>query len=880
MSLPGGFGVSPMGAATYSLPIAVPPGTAGMMPSLSLDYSSQGGNGFLGIGWTLSGLPSIARCPRTTAQDGSGGRVNDDANDRFCLEGQRLVAVSGAYGADGSEYRTEVETFSRVIAHGNSGAGPIWFEVRTKSGQIIQIGNSADSRISAQGKSAVRTWYVNKVSDIKANYFKITYTNDAANGLAYPSRIDYTANDSAGLAAYNSVQFVYASRPDAVPVYAAGLLVRPAVRLTNVQTYAGSTLISDYQLTYQQSSATNRSQLSSVKACAGGACLPSTNFAWSSSDNAQFNSHTSAFVSGNWSGFTFATADVNGDGKADILAYFIGTSGWSVAISLAQGNGAFAAPTLWSTTGNWSGFTFFTGDVNGDGKDDLIANYIGVNGWSVATALSTGTGFSAVSASASAGNWSGFSAAVGDVDSDGRADVVASYVDVNGWSVGFRHSVGDGTLAAPTASFTSGNWSGFTFSAADVNGDGRPDLIASYIGVNGWSVAVKLANGDGTFAVPVLWSLTGNWSGFSFSTADINGDGRADLVASYIGVNGWSVAFAVSRGDGGFASANTWFSAGNWSGFTFAVADVNGDGAADLIASYIGVNGWTFDVALSRADGTFAAIAPWNITGNWSGFAVTIADTSGKGRKDVIGYYVGVNGWSTVTQLSSALPMTLSSVTSGLGASTAISYLPLTDSSAYAKDATAVYPQMDVQAPLYVVSRVDSSNGLGGNYSSSYIYAGAKTDLSGRGFLGFRQTTIKDLQTNIVDTTNYRQDFPHIGLVASTTRAVGPQTLGQSSNTYQFGNASGAGSVTAASVTAAPYRVWLTQNVSGGADLDGSSLPTVTTSNQYDAYLNATQVVVSTPDGFSKTSNSTYANDPTNWYLGRLTRATVTNVAP
>src|SRR5581483_229657 len=128
----------------------------------------------------------------------------------------------------------------------------------------------------------------------------------AANGLAYPNRIDYTANDSAGVAAYNSIQFVYASRPDAVPIYAAGILVRPAVRLTNVQTYAGSTLISDYQLTYQQSSATNRSQLNSVKACAGGTCLPSTAFVWSSSDNVQFNSHTSAIVSGNWSGFTFA----------------------------------------------------------------------------------------------------------------------------------------------------------------------------------------------------------------------------------------------------------------------------------------------------------------------------------------------------------------------------------------------------------------------------------------------------------------------------------------------------------------------------------------------------------------------------------------------
>jgi hypothetical protein len=171
---------------------------------------------------------------------------------------------------------------------------------------------------------------------------------------------------------------------------------------------------------------------------------------------------------------------------------------------------------------------------------------------------------------------------------------------------------------------------------------------------------------------------------------------------------------------------------------------------------------------------------------------------------------------------------------------------------------------------MYVVSRVDTSNGVGGTYSSTYAYSGARLDLSGRGFLGFGQMTVKDLQTGIADTTSYRQDFPFIGLVSSTNRALGTQTLGQSTSTYQSYDTSGT----------APYHVYLTQNVSSGADLDGSALPTVTTTNQYDAYLNATQVVVSTPDGFSKTTTNTYTNDVTNWYLGRLTRATVTNVAP
>ena len=127
-----------------------------MVPSLSLTYNSQGGNGLLGMGWELEGLPSIGRCPRTIAQDGVRGSVNYDANDRFCLDGQRLVAISGTYGANGTEYRTEIESFSKVVSFGTAGTGPAWFEVRTKSGQIMQFGNTTDSRDAGAGQDRRR----------------------------------------------------------------------------------------------------------------------------------------------------------------------------------------------------------------------------------------------------------------------------------------------------------------------------------------------------------------------------------------------------------------------------------------------------------------------------------------------------------------------------------------------------------------------------------------------------------------------------------------------------------------------------------------------------------------------------------------------------
>ncbi len=164
---PGSFKVNETGAATYTIPITVPPGTGGMAPTLSLNYNSQSGNGPLGVGWSLGGLSAITRCPASYAQDGFKGGINYDGNDRYCLDGQRLVAVSGAYGADGAEYRTETESYTRVISYGSAGSGPAWFKAWTKSGQIMEYGNTAASRIEAQGKPTLRVWAVDKISDTK-----------------------------------------------------------------------------------------------------------------------------------------------------------------------------------------------------------------------------------------------------------------------------------------------------------------------------------------------------------------------------------------------------------------------------------------------------------------------------------------------------------------------------------------------------------------------------------------------------------------------------------------------------------------------------------------------------------------------------------------
>jgi hypothetical protein len=109
--------VTATGEYEYSIPIDVPDGRVGVQPSLALTYSSRGHNGHLGVGWQLRGFSEITRCAKTFATESVSDGVHYDAGDSFCLDGHKLMAISGAYGADGTEYRTEDDSFSRIVSH-------------------------------------------------------------------------------------------------------------------------------------------------------------------------------------------------------------------------------------------------------------------------------------------------------------------------------------------------------------------------------------------------------------------------------------------------------------------------------------------------------------------------------------------------------------------------------------------------------------------------------------------------------------------------------------------------------------------------------------------------------------------------------------------
>jgi hypothetical protein len=261
----GEFSVN-QGTASYNLKIDVPPGIAGMEPKLSLNYSSNGGNGYMGIGWGIGGVSAITRCSQTKAVDGANHKfgVKYDANDRFCLDGQRLINVSGAYGADGTEYRTEIDTYSKITQVGtyNGNNGPHWFRVKTKSGLTYNYGWYGSGGADTESKSYLvinkqkAFWKVSRIDDTYGNHIFFHYSNNNTTGENYLDKVTYAGN---------TIDYVYESRGDKKLTYSGGHQMNMTVRLKEVIVKTGSTEVRRYKVAYTNETAgSKRSKVASI----------------------------------------------------------------------------------------------------------------------------------------------------------------------------------------------------------------------------------------------------------------------------------------------------------------------------------------------------------------------------------------------------------------------------------------------------------------------------------------------------------------------------------------------------------------------------------------------------------------------------------------
>lgn len=247
--------VSDIGSAGYTLPLYVAPGTNGMQPVLSVNYSSLGGDGPLGYGWSIGGFSAISRTGLDQYHDNAVWPTTLNSNaDRFTLDGQRLMVTSGTdYFAPDASYDTESAQFNYCVAQGQQGFGPASFRrVVKESGWSYEYGGGTPAQyaqVMVGGSSSVFMWLLNKVEDAFGNYMTFTYNQSSLQPRL--ERIDYTANANTGLASYNAVVYEYVDRTDVNEVFIKSTPgIKTAKLLKQVTMYAVGAAFKQYQFNY------------------------------------------------------------------------------------------------------------------------------------------------------------------------------------------------------------------------------------------------------------------------------------------------------------------------------------------------------------------------------------------------------------------------------------------------------------------------------------------------------------------------------------------------------------------------------------------------------------------------------------------------------
>ncbi|MGW1728910.1 SpvB/TcaC N-terminal domain-containing protein, partial [Streptomyces sp. NPDC002306] len=588
----GGVSVSDTGAVSSSVPLRVPDGPGGLQPSLSLSYSSRGGNGDLGVGWSVAGLSSITRCAKTVATEGERAGVSfrngddeDVTGDRFCLDGQKLVS-SKDYGASDTEYRTELDGFDKIVSKESDGLGPQWFKVFMSGGtvreyrpKLVQRLSANASGVRAAGGQVRLVWLLSKESDRSGNVVEYAYRSDLADveGVRNGSvsfQLDEISYSKVGGAARRSVKFAYelGVRADQEFSWSAGVSQHLSHRLSSIEMYGPNPqvtgLLWKYNLKYRPAEQSKRSLLASVQQCGAlGTCTWLKTFKYNAdkpvfSTPSVLESDLNLQRVNGQAPHAVQPGDFNGDGADDYvyqLRYHPYVDSRKDFVRLSKVNASGAVDPLQdrhqinSSLRGWNLLVGRPVDVDGDGTDELAAP-VAVPGLPLTGSMDVlrwnagGSKFEAGSSSGTFTSVSGLGdgADFADVDGDSRLDLVevdkGTPDDPQPPEYSYKRNTG-------TAFEASGTKLMETFCQpmyADVDGNGRMEILAGSRGSSArgcasgdWAKASLTDEGeleaavepvDGTFPVPGYPGDIGEPAERQLAVGDFNGDGLQDAA--------------------------------------------------------------------------------------------------------------------------------------------------------------------------------------------------------------------------------------------------------------------------------------------------------------------------------------------------------------
>lgn len=923
----GEFSVGPDGSANYVVPIYCPPSPGGLDPKLSLSYSSHGSNGVVGYGWSLNGIPMITRAPATLEQDGFQDPIDFDDNDRFAIGGERLILTSGEYGADGATYTSEQTTFSRVTSYDTLNGDPDYFVLETKSGITYEFGKyngyftSSKCAVNIDGVDKTMYWLCTKVKDPNGNIMLFEYEGPI--GQDYnPKSIRYGLREGETLGVGYAVRFEYENRPDYVdrpylnePITGNGdcsYAICNTERLKKISSchsfsYFG---VREYNLNYTVSNYI--SYLSSIQECASDEdnnteCMDLLTFNWSGLNPLSFEEETCNCTYLRTEKIDRTSfGDFTGDGQLDIMTHK-GTGYGdidfyyqkeipvtaNVDFDFSLTNESFAGYSVYDsyTDSIWPSNAYVV-DLNSDGYTDILF-YNRINAKTHLYLSDRNGGFTehpdylAFFSSTYLPWWSHLARLYfGDWNGDAEPDILW-----HNWLTGENRwflSDGEGSIV-PSFSYAVNIIPETEISfgkgiiPSDWNGDGNTDLMwyNDTTGENNWYVFDTAMNYT-TFSDLITPSHIDGAPGVkgNLSLGDATGNGLLDFF--WYDENTGSNRFILNNGGMEFDNT-TKISSISTSVLNNATqvqfVDWNNDGRAGMIIAkkdtglvYIAENGKDF-MYLVLKDTLLE-------NGDWDGRnpLMAIADINGDGLVDIVTESQRTPSPSLRLLINTAesAPF-IDQISDGSGLNYEIEYRPITNDSVYTKGDSSIFPLMDIEAPIWVVSEHRSPDGLGGKNSYKYKYEKAVSDLKGRGFRGFEVFAMKDESRNIYIRDEYVNDDFGPGRHLKRRKIYDATYYNPSYNLNNWNLISekeyqkGRLSLYNGTVFHA-YDSVLTENTYYNTGFGATLLKQDIYRKTLDTLGNVTQMIVTKDTNVADTINSYYSNyvDANHWVLGKL----------
>jgi RHS repeat-associated protein len=897
------------GSANYDIPISVPPGTNGVAPALTVSYSSMAGNGQMGMGWGVSGMSMISRKGNSPHYDVNAGdkalttHVDFSSNDKFQLDGQRLIAKTGSGGFVGNTFGTEVEDFTTITAKGDPvyPAYITWFEVKTKDGVVMEYGNGLSTRKMAANpnNNHVLFWYLSRVRYPDGNYIEYKYLND--NDEFRLDEINYTGNTITGQLPYNKVKFSYVLRADVNRTFFAGTTLASRYLVDKISTSTEGVFTKQYAFTYAKSTRADQSLLIEVtEKGSDGVALNSTIFKYFNNGDVSSDYLTNLSSGSNVS---WQSLDINGDGRKDMVKFTKASSGFpngftvfyknlSDVQNFSQGpTTTFSINSSFAFLG-WSTLGRFFSDFDGDGTEDIMLPNININDQLIGVMRYQNIAASepGVEVNISGGTFYNnylpqnrqIGIRQGDFNGDGRTDILGilrSNLANNSTTQAQVRILFGGTSDWVTVHGSIDDWIlADQITILDVNGDGKDDIVKTrdiYTDV----FTVNAIPGWGPTTTKLFSTQQIRKDQLQFP-GDFNGDGLADILIRWSKTNNnssWSVMASTGTGFLEFPLPNFWSASGvpNIDQYNnddiLIIGDFDLNGKSDI---HFRNNSGTAYSYWAVGDGIFKMqnLGPFHTYFGTAANSILLGDVSGDGVLEVLHSLQAAKVKLGTMNSSPNRGYIMQWVKDGFGNIHAWDYKRLTDATApYVRGAIAPYPVNNLQIPLLVVSEMRTPNPTGQVNTTTYQYEQMQVHRT-KGMLGFRKATENNLAFNLSTTTITEVSpvrfVPYLKQVE--TKLISTSAVqSRATNTFQF---TGLASSVSGSINTRVY-----QTLTSSLQESLFENRTATTTNTYDNFGNITAATTNINNGLETTSTATIYGAYVTTIPNRPTSVTVTN---